>query len=90
MPVALLYAQPTELTQGIVFSRLQDSIVSENEWKIVLDFNFDEIQNELVPIKSLCKEVEYYLNTSVNIWSNDFDFEFNRAKLSINQLKLTC
>ncbi|KAG8318947.1 hypothetical protein J6590_102008 [Homalodisca vitripennis] len=74
-----------EMTQGIVFKKLHDTIISEDEWKIVLDFNMIEIRDELESLKTLCTDLVYYTNTSVNVWDEDFAFEYSRIKTGIDQ-----
>lgn len=74
-----------EMTQGIAFKRLKDTVISGNEWKVVLDFDMLEVSKELTLLKSMCLEVVTQANTSVNVWNEDFEYEYNRIKVSIDQ-----
>uniref|UniRef100_A0A1B6J597 Envelope fusion protein n=1 Tax=Homalodisca liturata TaxID=320908 RepID=A0A1B6J597_9HEMI len=74
-----------EMSQGVVFRKLEDSVISGDEWRIVLDFDLVEILDELIPLKERCVELEQFKNISVNVWDEDFEFEYIRVKEGIEQ-----
>lgn len=72
-----------EIDEGVVFTKMQDTVISDNEWKVVLDFNMIEIRYELKPIKPMCREIGLVINSSA--WYEDFNFEFKRLQHGIPQ-----
>lgn len=74
-----------EMNQGVVFRKLKDTIISENEWKVVLDFDMWEIKKELLLLQDMSRDISFQANQSVNIWDEDFGYEYNRIKIGIEQ-----
>lgn len=46
-----------EMTAGVVFRKMKDTIISENEWKVVLDFDMREMKKELFMLKNMYADV---------------------------------
>lgn len=74
-----------EMTAGVVFRKIKDTIISENEWKVVLDFDMREMKKELFMLKNMYADVAFQANSTVNIWNENFEYEYHRIELGIEQ-----
>lgn len=73
------------MTAGVVFTKMKDTIISQNEWKVVLDFDMREIKKELFMLKDMYANVASQANSTVNIWNENFEYEYHRIEMGIEQ-----
>lgn len=74
-----------DVNQGILFIRKEDTVISDNTWSIVLDYNLLKARSELEPIRTVCNEVLNIVKSNVNIWSEDYEFEYVNINNSVAQ-----
>lgn len=77
----------SEINSGILFKKMEDSLISDNSWKIILDFDISELKKELEPLHVAFKNMERLLKDSVNVWDEDPDSDFIRLKSNLDAYK---
>ncbi|XP_039282910.1 uncharacterized protein LOC120351040 [Nilaparvata lugens] len=78
----LLIIQTTKcesMDQGIAFEKLQDTIISENEWRIVLDFDMSEMQSEITIMGNMYDNLLVFKNMSKKVCVENVEFEYDRV-----------
>uniref|UniRef100_A0A1B6MBQ0 Uncharacterized protein n=1 Tax=Graphocephala atropunctata TaxID=36148 RepID=A0A1B6MBQ0_9HEMI len=82
------------MTQGIAFEKLKDTVVNENVWRVVLDFNIRGLSEEADRLETVYSIVrEQFMNLSdvkhdAAYWFKDLDLELEKVRLTIDSYKV--